>query len=85
MTDLFFVKFDSSKEIPPPTISGPCTCAAYLKQVWAKKGIDVNVSTVPPIFESPYKSPAWECGHRKLLFTEPTSEQIAFWVENKVK
>ncbi len=85
MNGPFFITFDTTQEIPTPTPTGPCTCATFLKHKWAKTGVEVHVSTIRPIFKSAYPTATWECVHGKDLFIEPTSDQVAFWVENKVK
>lgn len=55
-------------------------CRQHLKDRAAANGIDVHVSTLPPIVASPYGVEAYVCPHDITYWIEPTGEQIAQWV-----
>jgi len=59
-------------------------CAAFLKQSMADLGIEMTVSTLPPIVESPYEDLGLTCPHGVRFYGEPTSEQIAQWAADGV-
>lgn len=61
----------------------PCAeeCATVVRDGLAERGIEAHVTWVPPLIPSDYESLDMRCPHGVLWFTEPTSEQIARWVE----
>jgi len=61
------------------------TCAAFLKAQAAENGLDVHVSTQPPIVAGPYTTEAFVCPHGTAYWIEPTGEWIAWAVENGVE
>lgn len=59
-------------------------CANVLIDGMAAQGIDVTVSTEPPIVLGPYTQKAFVCPHGTTLYMEPTGEQIAQWAKDGV-
>jgi hypothetical protein len=57
-------------------------CADVLRDVLASKGVEITVSTEPPIVHNPYVTDPIRCPHRVLFWIEPTSEQIARWAKD---
>jgi hypothetical protein len=60
-------------------------CRQVLKNMSAARGIEVTVSTEPPIICTPYTTDAFICPHGTRYWMEPTSEQIAEWARDGVK
>lgn len=60
-------------------------CAAFLRQQSADLGVDVTVSTAPPLVASPYGVTAFACPHGTTYYMEPTGEQIAAWTRDGVR
>ena len=74
---------------PSPKATDPCTCGPWLKEQYAATGIDVTVSTAPPIVLTPYtivdgEPVAMTCPHGITWWSEPTSDQIAQWARDGV-
>ena len=46
------------------------TCAAFLKAQAAENGLDVHVSTQPPIVAGPYTTEAFVCPHGTTYWIE---------------
>jgi len=61
------------------------TCAAFLKAQAAENGLDVHVSTQPPIVAGPYTTEPMVCPHGTAYWIEPTGEWIAWAVANGVE
>jgi hypothetical protein len=61
------------------------TCAEFLKTNAATHGLDVHVSTRPPIVAGPYTTEPFTCPHGTTYWIEPTGEWIAWAVENGVE
>lgn len=55
-------------------------CREFLRRRAAANGLDVTVSTAPPIVIGPYPPEGYKCPHGIQLWMEPTGEQIAEWV-----
>lgn len=71
-------------EHPTPKDHG--NCRTWLKGLFAATGIDVTVSRQPPIKPNPYNAePPFVCPHGTTFYSEPTSEQIATWIRDKVE
>lgn len=60
-------------------------CAADLRALFAKHGIEITVSTLPPVVAGPYTTDPFECPHGISYWVEPTGEQIAQWAEDGVR
>jgi hypothetical protein len=56
-------------------------CSDYLKQEMAAKGVEVTVSTAPPIVAGPYEEACFTCPHGTTYWMEPTSEQRLAWAK----
>lgn len=56
-------------------------CAATIRDFLEAEGIDAIVTTEPLLFETPYESLNMACPHGVTFYTQPTSEQIAKWIE----
>lgn len=54
-------------------------CAGELRNMFARIGLDVVVSTAPPIVAGPYTIAPYICPHGVRHWAEPTGEQIARW------
>lgn len=63
---------------------GHAGCEALLKTKATEAGIDVHVCTVPPLVAGPYTTDPFVCPHGTAYWIEPTGEQIAFFVENRI-
>ena len=70
-------------DVPNSTL-GHAGCEAFLKTQAAGVGLDVHVSTVPPLVAGPYTTDPFVCPHGTAYWIEPTGEQIAFFVENRI-
>lgn len=70
-------------DVPNGTF-GHAACADFLKTKAAGVGLDVHVSTVPPLVAGPYTTEPFVCPHGTAFWIEPTGEQIAFFVENRI-
>lgn len=57
------------------------SCASELRVRFTEMGLDVTVSTVPPIVNGPYTVAPYICPHGVRHWAEPTGEQIARWNE----
>lgn len=60
-------------------------CATTVRDTWAELGAEVTVSTARPIVPGRYPSPELTCPHGVKYWCEPTGEQIARWVRDKVE
>ena len=60
-------------------------CAGVIQQVFAEQGVDITVSTLPPLVPGPYTTAPFHCPHGARFWFEPTGEQIAQWAEAKVE
>ncbi len=56
-------------------------CADVLREALASRGVEITVSTQPPIVHNPYVVDPILCPHKTPFWVEPTSEQIARWAE----
>lgn len=54
-------------------------CRAFLRDQMAAQGVEVVVSTAPPLIRTPYTTDGMVCPHGTPFWLEPTSEQIAAW------
>jgi hypothetical protein len=61
------------------------TCARVLTDGMAEKGIQVTVSTAPPLVVGPFVVDPFVCPHGVRFWFEPTGEQIAEWVRSGVQ
>ena len=61
------------------------TCADVLREVMASRGVEITVSTEPPLVRNPYVTDPYSCPHKVLFWIEPTSEQIARWVKDAAR
>jgi hypothetical protein len=60
-------------------------CRTYLRDGMAQRGIDITVSTEPPIIKTPYVADPFTCPHGTRYWIEPTSEQRAQWAKDGVQ
>lgn len=64
-------------------------CENDLRERWAKvcgdQPTEITISTEPPIIIGPYTQPGLTCPHGITYWLEPTGEQIAAWVRDKVE
>jgi hypothetical protein len=60
-------------------------CSAELRDRMAAMGIEVTVSTAPPIVPGDYVTDPFVCPHGTSFWLEPTGEQIAEWVRGGVQ
>jgi hypothetical protein len=59
------------------------TCANFLHRMAADDGVEIHVSTVPPLVEGIYTTGSFTCPHGITYWIEPTGEQIARWVRDE--
>lgn len=59
-------------------------CPGSLRANAARKGLDITVSTAPPLVAGPYTTKSLICPHGTIYWFEPTGEQIAEWVREGV-
>ncbi len=57
-------------------------CGDTIRQEMAGMGIEVTVSTLPPMVEGLYTVDPMTCPHGVTYWWEPTGEQIAQWVRD---
>lgn len=67
----------------PMTPLGRTACAQQLIDESAKHGLEIHVSTLPPLVRGPYETAGFICPHGVEYWIEPTGEQIARWVETR--
>ena len=60
-------------------------CANILLDGMAAQGVEVTVSTEPPLVAGPYTVAPFTCPHDVSFYMEPTGEQIAQWVKDGVE
>lgn len=60
------------------------TCPAALRDMAARAGSDVTVSTEPPIAAGPFEAGQFTCPHGVTYWVEPTGEQISAWTAMEV-
>jgi hypothetical protein len=54
-------------------------CREQLREQAATLGLDVTVSTAPPLVVGPYPPGGFRCPHGITYWIEPSGEQIAQW------
>lgn len=59
-------------------------CRNVVRSAMADLGVEVTVSTAPPIIDTPYDSSPMICPHGTTFYLAPTSEQIAKWAADGV-
>lgn len=67
------------KTSPSLSSSNPGCCTHILLGHAARHGLDIHVSTLPPVVRGRYTQPPLECPHGVTYWFEPTGEQIAEW------
>lgn len=60
-------------------------CRAILLGQPALDGLEVTVTTSPPMVRGPYTVDGFTCPHGVTFWVEPTGEQIARWIRDGVK
>lgn len=60
-------------------------CENDLRRMWAERNTEVTITTVPPIVAGPYTTDGMRCPHGITYWFEPTGEQIAKWVRDRVE
>lgn len=60
-------------------------CWREIKDRMAAMGVEVTVSTRPPLVAGPYTVEGLTCPHGVDYWWEPTGEQIAEWVRDGVE
>lgn len=65
--------------------NGHDQCRQRLYDIAAERGLDVVVSTAPPLVAGPYEAEGLRCPHGTTYWTQPTGEQIAQWVRDGVR
>lgn len=60
-------------------------CETTLRQRFADAGVEITVSTQPPLVDGPYTVDGMTCPHGVAYWWEPTGEQIAKWARDGVK
>ena len=64
---------------------GHATCENELTTRMAAMGVEITVSTVPPLVAGPYTTDGFTCPHGVTFWIEPTGEQIAAWARDGVR
>lgn len=59
-------------------------CPSELRTIAKLQGLDVHVSTEPPLVKGPYFTEEFVCPHGTTYWIEPTGEQITKWVKDGV-
>ena len=54
-------------------------CRNELLNRMAAMGVEITVSTSPPLVRGPYTTDGFTCPHGTTFFIEPTGEQISQW------
>ena len=64
------------------TIEATC-CLQFILDWFARDGVEVTVSTRPPLVASPYSAQGRQvCPHGVVWWCEPTKGQIAQWTKD---
>lgn len=61
------------------------SCPQTLRDMMAADGIEITVSTAPPLVQSPYGATGFQCPHGTTYWIEPTGDQIAAWAREGVE
>ncbi|MDH6141034.1 hypothetical protein P3T35_003047 [Kitasatospora sp. GP30] len=61
------------------------SCETKLRELWDAQGVEVHISTAPPMVAGPYTTDGMRCPHGITYWWEPTGEQIAAWVRDGVQ
>lgn len=61
------------------------TCEKALTEGMAAQGVEITVSTEPPLVAGPYTTNGHTCPHGVTFWIEPTGEQIAAWARDGVE
>jgi hypothetical protein len=75
----------------PTDALGRSECAEFLRSTMAETqfdgetGLEIHVSTQPPLTRGPYTTDGFRCPHGTTYWIEPTGEQIADWAERRVR
>lgn len=56
-------------------------CRKVLINEAATLGMEIIVSTAPPIFSTPYSANPMRCPHGVTLYSQPSAEQVLRWRE----
>jgi hypothetical protein len=57
-------------------------CRDYMESLADKDGVDIIISTEPPLVCGPYGINGFTCPHGITYWIEPSGEQIAQWVKD---
>lgn len=60
-------------------------CGPYLVAAFAALGVEVTLSTLPPLVSGPYTVEPFRCPHKVWWWPEPTGEQLARWARDDVR
>lgn len=60
-------------------MSDHSSCPDELRTRMSAMGVEINVSTAPPLVIGPYTTDGFTCPHGTTFWIEPTGEQIAKW------
>lgn len=60
-------------------------CWREIRDRMAAMGVEITVTTQPPLVAGPYTAEPLECPHGVTYWFEPTGEQIAAWVRDGVE
>ncbi len=70
-------------DIPEPVPHS--ACRGKLQAAADNFGVDVVISTAPPLVDGPYRAEGLTCPHGTTYYTQPTGEQIAQWARDGVR
>jgi hypothetical protein len=65
--------------ISPTAPTAHSGCRDCMIALATADGVDIIVSTAPPLIEGPYGINGFTCPHGTTYWIEPSSEQIAQW------
>lgn len=58
-------------------------CADYFFELAERDGIEISISTEPPVTPNPFNTGAFVCQHGISYWIEPTEAQIARWLREE--
>jgi hypothetical protein len=59
-------------------------CLTELRNAFVGQHLDVTISTKPPVVLGPFTLAPFVCPHGVRYWAEPTGEQLAAWVTNRI-
>lgn len=66
-------------------MSDHADCRWSFRADFARRGIEVTVSSAPPIVANPYSAANATCPHGVTFWCEPTGDQLMRWAKDGIR